>query len=47
MLAATAHARLPREVARAFLDAGIPLNHVGVVVQDATQARPLFTQDAD
>ena len=24
-----AHAKLPREVGRAFLDAGIPLNHVG------------------
>ena len=46
-LATTVEARLPREIARAFLDAGVPLNHVGVVVQDTTQARPLFVQDAD
>ena len=31
----TAEARLPREVGRAFLQAGIPLNHVGIVVQAA------------
>src|SRR6476469_5623686 len=42
-----AHGKLPREVGRAFLDAGIPLNHVGVVVQDTTKARPLFAQDAE
>ncbi|MEO8537724.1 MAG: D-alanyl-D-alanine carboxypeptidase/D-alanyl-D-alanine-endopeptidase [Betaproteobacteria bacterium] len=39
-------ARLPREVGRAFLDAGIPLNHVGVVVQETTRLRPLFDNDA-
>ena len=27
--APVAHGKLPREVGRAFLDAGIPLNHVG------------------
>ena len=42
-----AHGKLPREVGRAFLDAGIPLNHVGIVVQETTKARPLFEHDAD
>lgn len=41
-----AHAMLPRDVGRAFLDAGIPLNHVGVIVQDTTKLRPLFAFDA-
>jgi D-alanyl-D-alanine carboxypeptidase/D-alanyl-D-alanine-endopeptidase (penicillin-binding protein 4) len=42
-----AHAKLPRDVGRAFLDAGIPLNHVGIVVQDTTKPRPLFAHDAE
>lgn len=42
-----AQATLPREVGRAFLDAGIPLNHVGIVVQDTAKLRPLFAYDAD
>jgi len=42
-----AHAKLPREIGRAFLDAGIPLNHVGIVVQDTTKLRPLFAYDPD
>jgi D-alanyl-D-alanine carboxypeptidase/D-alanyl-D-alanine-endopeptidase (penicillin-binding protein 4) len=42
-----AHATLPREIGRAFLDAGIPLNHVGIVVQDTTKPRPLFAYDAN
>jgi serine-type D-Ala-D-Ala carboxypeptidase/endopeptidase (penicillin-binding protein 4) len=42
-----AHARMPREVGRAFLDAGIPLNHVAIVVQDTAKLRPLFTYDAN
>ncbi|MEO9135688.1 MAG: D-alanyl-D-alanine carboxypeptidase/D-alanyl-D-alanine-endopeptidase [Casimicrobiaceae bacterium] len=46
-VAIAAHATLPREVGRAFLDAGIPLNHVGIVVQDTTKPRPLFTYDAN
>ena len=41
-----ARAKLPREVGRAFLDAGIPLNHVGIVVQETTKPRPLFEHDA-
>ena len=44
--APVAHGKLPREVGRAFLDAGIPLNHVGIVVQETTKARPLFEHDA-
>jgi D-alanyl-D-alanine carboxypeptidase/D-alanyl-D-alanine-endopeptidase (penicillin-binding protein 4) len=46
LAAATAVAKLPREVGRAFLDAGIPLNHVGIVVQETTKPRPLFEHDA-
>ena len=41
-----AHAVLPRDIGRAFLDAGIPLNHVGIVVQDTAKLRPLFAYDA-
>ena len=47
LLALPVHAKLPREVGRAFLDAGIPLNHVGVVVQQTTTPRPLFAHDAE
>ena len=45
--AATAHAALPREIGRAFLDAGIPLNHVAIVVQDTAKLQPLFAYDAN
>jgi D-alanyl-D-alanine carboxypeptidase len=44
---APADAKLPREIGRAFLDAGIPLNHVSIVVQDTTRPRPLFDHDGD
>ena len=47
MLAGPAQAKLPREIGRAFLDAGIPLNHVGIVVQDTAKPRPLFAHDAN
>ena len=40
-----ASAKLPREIGRAFLDAGIPLNHVGIVVQETTKLQPLFAYD--
>ena len=43
----SAHAVLPRAVGRAFLDAGIPLDHVAIVVQDAAKPRPLFEYDAN
>ena len=42
-----AHAKLPREIGRAFLDAGIPLNHVAIVVQNTAHPRPLFAYDPD
>jgi serine-type D-Ala-D-Ala carboxypeptidase/endopeptidase (penicillin-binding protein 4) len=47
LAAAAAHATLPRAVGRAFLDAGIPLNHVAIVVQDTAKPRPLFAYDAN
>ena len=40
-------AELPRAVGRAFLDAGIPLNRVAIVVQDVGKPRPLFAYDPD
>ena len=40
-VAGTAAAALPPRVARAFLDAGVPLSAIGVVVQDVTQRGPL------
>jgi D-alanyl-D-alanine carboxypeptidase/D-alanyl-D-alanine-endopeptidase (penicillin-binding protein 4) len=42
-----AEARLPREIGRAFLEAGIPLNRVGIVVQETTKSQPLFEHDAN
>jgi len=42
-----AHAELPRAVGRAFLDQGIPLNRVAIVVQQVGKPRPLFAYDAD
>jgi D-alanyl-D-alanine carboxypeptidase/D-alanyl-D-alanine-endopeptidase (penicillin-binding protein 4) len=42
-----ASATLPRAVGRAFLDAGIPLNAVAIVVQEAGTPRPLFAYDAE
>ena len=42
-----AAAELPRAVGRAFLDAGIPLNRVAIVVQDVGKLRPLFAYDPD
>jgi len=47
VLAAHAHAELPRAVGRAFLDAGIPLNRVAMVVQEVGRKQPLFAYDAD
>ena len=40
-----AHAELPRPVGRAFLDAGVPLHSVALVVQEVGAARPLFAHD--
>jgi D-alanyl-D-alanine carboxypeptidase/D-alanyl-D-alanine-endopeptidase (penicillin-binding protein 4) len=47
LVAGSVHAALPREIRRAFLDAGIPLNHVALVVQDVAGPRPLLAYDAD
>ncbi|HEY5863007.1 MAG TPA: D-alanyl-D-alanine carboxypeptidase, partial [Casimicrobiaceae bacterium] len=46
-VAAPAHAELPRAVGRAFLDNGIPLNRVAIVVHQVGKPRPLFTLDPD
>jgi len=45
LFACAAHAELPRPVARAFLDAGVPLNGVALVVQEVGAPRPLFALD--
>jgi len=42
-----AHAEVPRPVARAFLDNGIPMTHVAIVVQEVGKPRPLFAFDPD
>ncbi|MGA8033792.1 MAG: D-alanyl-D-alanine carboxypeptidase/D-alanyl-D-alanine-endopeptidase [Casimicrobiaceae bacterium] len=50
LCAAAAHAAqaaLPREIRRAFLDAGIPMTHVSIVVQDTSKRRPMFVYDPD
>ena len=42
-LPVAATAALPREIARAFLDQGIPLDHVAIVVQETgPRTKPLF-----
>src|SRR6185503_5026655 len=46
IVAVNAYAVLPRAVGRAFLDAGIPLDHVRIVVQDTAKPQPLFAYDA-
>ncbi|HSD00126.1 MAG TPA: D-alanyl-D-alanine carboxypeptidase/D-alanyl-D-alanine-endopeptidase [Casimicrobiaceae bacterium] len=38
---------LPRAVGRAFLDHGVPLNRVAIVVQEVGKPKPLFAYDAD
>ena len=42
-----ADATLPRGVARAFVDAGVPLASVAVVVREAGHPQPVFAHDAD
>ncbi len=44
-VACAAQAEMPRAVARSFLDAGVPLNGVSLVVQEVGALRPLFTLD--
>jgi len=46
LAAADANAALPRAVARAFLDEGIPLSAVSVYVREAGAARPLMSHRA-
>ena len=43
----TARAELPRPLRRAFLDAGIPLDHVAVVVQRVDARRPAVDHQSD
>jgi serine-type D-Ala-D-Ala carboxypeptidase/endopeptidase (penicillin-binding protein 4) len=47
VLAPVAQAVLPRAVARAFIDAGVPLSGVSIVVRQAGAPGPLFTHAAD
>jgi D-alanyl-D-alanine carboxypeptidase/D-alanyl-D-alanine-endopeptidase (penicillin-binding protein 4) len=47
LVAGASEAVLPLQVERAFLDARIPINTVGVVVQEVTGRRPLFAQNID
>ena len=47
LVAPVADAVLPRPVARAFLDAGVPLSSVSIVVREAGAPGPLFTHAAD
>jgi len=47
LIAAASDAALPPAVRRAFLDARIPLNAVGIVVQDVDGRRPLFALQSD
>ena len=47
LLPPAAQAKLPRPVGRAFLDAGVPLDAVSIVVQEAGRRTPLFAYDAD
>ena len=47
LAAATACAALPPEIARAFVDEGIPLTAVGVYVREIGATRPLLSHQAD
>ena len=47
LAAHAAAAPLPRAIGRAFLDAGIPLTAVAIVVQEAGTPKPLFAYDAE
>src|SRR5262245_7500566 len=46
-VANSASAAVPRPVARAFLDAGVPLNAVSIVVQDTAATQPLLVLDPE
>ena len=47
VLASAGEAALPQPVERAFRDAKIPLDAVGIVVQEVNGRRPLFAQQID
>ena len=47
IIAPAADAALPRPIMRLILDAGVPLNSVGIVVQEVGKPRPLFAQRPD
>jgi len=38
---------LPRPVSRAFLDAGVPLNAIAIVVQEVSKKKPLFNHQPE
>jgi D-alanyl-D-alanine carboxypeptidase/D-alanyl-D-alanine-endopeptidase (penicillin-binding protein 4) len=44
---AVARDALPRAVGRAFLDHGVPLNRVAIVVQEVGAPKPIFAYDAN
>ena len=44
---AMARDMLPRAVGRAFLDHGVPLNRVAIVVHEIGKKKPLFAYDAE
>src|SRR5207248_4628168 len=44
---AVARDALPRAVGRAFLDHGVPLNRVAIVVHEVGKPKPLFAYDAE
>ena len=46
LAARSVHAVLPPEIARAFVQSGVPLAHVSIVVQDAARPAPMFTLNA-
>ncbi|HEY3180309.1 MAG TPA: D-alanyl-D-alanine carboxypeptidase/D-alanyl-D-alanine-endopeptidase [Casimicrobiaceae bacterium] len=49
LIASTSLARdaLPRAVGRAFLDHGVPLNRVAIIVQEIGKSKPIFAYDAE
>ena len=47
VFAGAAEGALPRPVGRMFVFAGVPLNAVGVVVQEVSKSQPLFTLQPD
>jgi D-alanyl-D-alanine carboxypeptidase/D-alanyl-D-alanine-endopeptidase (penicillin-binding protein 4) len=47
LVAISANAAVPRAVARAFLDSGVPMSHVAIVVQATDAAKPLFSHQPE